>query len=112
MRDIISEGTLLRKLLFLAFALSACAPTVVTEYNGDSIRIQSNSSKPPGLAVAEAQRICGTQGLKAEYASTFSHQSTLTYSHLFLCLTSTKPNLGLPQTVSGAPNYLESTATL
>jgi len=102
----------LRKYLLLALMLSTCAPTVVTEYNRDSIRIQSVSSTPTAQAVAEAQRICGTQGLKAEYASTFSHQSTLTYSHIFLCLTSTKPNAGLPQTVSRAPSYLESASTL
>lgn len=92
--------------------LSACAETLVMDYNGHSIRIQSQSRTVDAEALGEARRICGTQGLQAEYASTVFIEPTLTYRHLFLCLSRTKPNAGLSAGSGMRTNYLESTATL
>lgn len=92
--------------------LSACAETVVMDYNGHSIRIQSQSRTVDAEALAEARRICGTQGLQAEYASTVFIEPSLTYRHLFLCLSRTKPNAGLPPGSVPRTTYLETTATL
>jgi len=99
--------------LIACLGLTACAETEITEYNGNSIRIKSASSKVTPDVVSEAQRICRTQGLKAEFASTTSLVNDyFTHYHLFLCLTQTKRNAGLPQGIMRTPNYLETTATL
>ena len=92
--------------------LSACAPTVVTKYNGSSIRIQSMQKAVTYAVLDEARRICGTQGLLPEYASTAWNQQTLVSNHLFLCLTRTKPNAGLPSSSHREVSYLEKTSTL
>ncbi|AOZ69854.1 hypothetical protein LPB142_11420 [Rhodobacter xanthinilyticus] len=95
------------------FALTACAPSVITEYNGHSLRVQTTGAKPTAEAVAEARRICAMQGLQAEYASTQTPPNALHSSHLFLCLPQAKPNAGLPR--PGGParvDYLERTATM
>jgi hypothetical protein len=99
--------------LVSSLALSACAPTVVTDYNGDSIRIQSSTASVTSEALNEARRICATRGLQAEYASTQSSPTDLfLHRHLFLCLSRTKPNYGLPSGQAGQLGYLENTATL
>lgn len=98
-----------------ALALSACAPTAVTGFNGNSIRIQSQSSVPTPEVVAEAQRICATEGLNAEYASTRTNDYNRVSNHLFLCLTTAKPNAGLPVSSgrSGSgEGYFDSTSTM
>jgi len=100
--------------LFLAISLlslSACADTVVTDYNGHSIRIQSAGGVDAEV-LGEARRICGTQGLQAEYASSQFFEGDLTYRHLFLCLSRAKPNAGLPAGTVPRTTYLETTATL
>ena len=97
----------------LLLLVAACAQPVVTEYNGDSIRITGSDSTVTPQILAEAQRICRTQGLQAEYASTLTYQSSFTYSHLFLCLSQTKPNAGLGGIVGrSSVSYLESTSSL
>lgn len=111
-----------RKLMILALVLPACTPTVVTDYNGHSIRIQSVSREVDAAVVAEAQRVCAAQGLQAEFASTFSNPTNyFHHTHLFLCLpTSRQPSAlnAVRQTppVSPAPtrpvNYFDSTSTL
>ena len=99
--------------IILCLSLTACADTVVTQYNGSSIRIQSNSRQVTPYVVSEAQRICGTQGLQAEFASTTSRPNDIfTHYHLFLCLSHAKPNAGLATGSAQALGYLESTATL
>jgi hypothetical protein len=104
---------MVRIFIFSALALAACAPTAVVSYNGDSIRIQSASATVTPEVLSEAQRICGTRGLQAEYASTAYNEATFTSYHLFLCLSSTKPNAGLPTGATrNEPNYLETTSTL
>lgn len=102
---------MLRMSVAALLVLQACAQTAVTEYKGNSIRVQSSSYKVNQEAVSEAVRICRTQGLQAEYASTSSYQSSLTYSHLFLCLTRAKPNAGLPG-ATAQRSYLETSSTL
>lgn len=80
----------MKKLALALLALSACAPTVVTEFNGDSVTVQSQYAKVMPDVTAEAARICATKGLRAEYASTrevYAPQyASGAYAHLFLCL--------------------------
>lgn len=71
--------------------LVACgAPPVVTEFNGDSVTIQSQSSGNEPEVSSEAERICGTVNRRAEYASSRQIHAPQymvpTYNHLFLCL--------------------------
>lgn len=104
---------MIRAALMASIVLTACTPTVITEYNGTSIRIQSLSSRVTPEVLSEAQRVCGTQGLQAEFASTASRANDIfTHFHLFLCLTRAKPNAGLPRSIVRTPNYLETTSTL
>lgn len=103
----------MNRLLILALIfLPACADTLVTDYNGDSIRIQSSSARVTSEAFEEARRICGTRGLLAEYASTGYTASDFVYQHLFLCLSQTKPNYGMPAGSVRRVSYLETTSTL
>jgi|JI7StandDraft_1071085.scaffolds.fasta_scaffold294302_2 hypothetical protein len=103
----------MRLLALVSFVLvSACAETVVTDYNGDSVLIQSSSRSVTEEAFSEARRICGTRGLQAEYASTRATANQFVYRHLFLCLTHTKPNYGMPSGSMRRVNYLETTSTL
>jgi hypothetical protein len=104
---------MIRLALIACISLSACAATEVVDYNGNSIRIQSNSRNATSEVVSEAQRICSTQGLQAEYASTaYRANDIFTYYHLFLCLTHAKPNAGLARGIVPTRNYLETTSTL
>jgi len=75
----------------LFLCLPACVPTaVVTDYNGDSVTVQSPGRKPSADVVSEASRICSARGAYAEYASSrkvYAPQNLeTTYGHLFLCL--------------------------
>ncbi|MTH76326.1 hypothetical protein [Paracoccus aestuariivivens] len=72
--------------------LSACAPptATVSDFNGDSVKIQSNQMADAELAkanaTAEANRICAKGHKKrAEYASTRQLPNYIS-EHLFLCL--------------------------
>ncbi|MEI4488985.1 hypothetical protein V8J36_22650 [Frigidibacter sp. MR17.14] len=72
--------------------LAACAPKpIVTDYNGDSVKIQANTlvadKKVAAAAIkAEADRICKTGGrTRSEYAST-RNVADFTDEHLYLCL--------------------------
>lgn len=72
-------------------ALSACVPAepIVSDFNGDSVKIvQYNSMGEGGRTEktdAEASRICGKRGLKAEYASVRTLPS-YQLEYLYLCL--------------------------
>ena len=71
--------------------LGACGePPMVTDFNGDSVTIQSQTAANNADVTAEAQRICTTVGRKAEYASSRQVHAPQymvpTYNHLFLCL--------------------------
>jgi hypothetical protein len=115
LNDTLNNGDklMIRAALMASIVLTACTPTVITEYNGTSIRIQSLSSRVTPEVLSEAQRVCGTQGLQAEFASTASRANDIfTHFHLFLCLTRAKPNSGLPRSIVRTPNYLETTSTL
>lgn len=79
--------------LILIAGLSACVAPVplVTDYNGDSVKIQTDAFSPvadqKAQATAEAQRICAKGSKKrAEYASSVNNSQTYTTTHLFLCL--------------------------
>ena len=73
-----------------ALSLSACvatAPPVVTDFNGASVKINTDlmAAYPTPPATAEANRICAMDGKRAEYASTRPIPNT-GYEHLYLCL--------------------------
>ncbi|MFN3275458.1 MAG: hypothetical protein ACK41U_12360 [Paracoccus sp. (in: a-proteobacteria)] len=72
--------------------LAACAPSTATvsDFNGDSVKIQTNSlanaEEAQATAKAEAERICAKGSKKrAEYASTRTLPNYVV-EHLFLCL--------------------------
>lgn len=74
-----------------ALVLSGCVivpPPTVSAFNGDSVTVQTVTALAPfpsGATHAEATRVCGMAGRRAEYAS--SRLSDKTYSdHLYLCL--------------------------
>ena len=76
-----------------ALALVACAPNnaLVSDFNGDSVKIQTNQmaanqEEAKANAEVEANRICQKGHKKrAEYASTRQLPNYVT-EHLFLCL--------------------------
>lgn len=84
----------MRKLALASILLlSACvepAPAV-SEFNGSSVTIQQSTivtvpnHEQPEI-IAEAKRICGKVGKRAEYASTRSAPNAAYADHLFLCL--------------------------
>ena len=83
-----------KRYLFIiaAFSLSACDVTqpIVSDFNGDSVKVATSSFDTTEYqrqtASAEADRICGKAGKKAEYASTTLNQQTYQNSNLYLCL--------------------------
>lgn len=84
----------MRKSIFiiLMFTLAGCIPPpepVVSEFNGDSVKVQIASYGDPiearKLTLAEANRICGRRGLHAEYASTRTLPD-YNIENLYLCL--------------------------
>ena len=88
--------------------LTACAPTVVTEFNGDSVTVQSAYSAVDPISADEAHRLCAKRGGRAEYASTREvptpNYLPNKYHHLFRCLP------GRRKTTSGG--YLNNARTL
>lgn len=83
----------MRVLLALSFlSLAACvAPSdpLVSDYNGASVKIaMTNFAGEGGRSAAtdaEAARICGKTGKKAEYASV-RQSAEYQVEHLYLCL--------------------------
>lgn len=82
----------MRALLVLsAFALAACVPSqpIISDYNGDSVKIAMDNFLGGGTrnaeSDAEAARICAKGGKTAEYASTRGLDE-YTLEHLYLCL--------------------------
>lgn len=78
-------------LLALAGCEIGAPPPLVADYNGASVKIQTRdlfgeSRADAPAVVAEASRICGSAGRRAEYASTLRSSQTYTATHLFLCL--------------------------
>ena len=78
--------------LLAASMLTACAPptATVSGFNGDSVAIQqaqlvADEETARSMAMAEASRICGRVGRRAEYASTRILPNYI-QEHLFLCL--------------------------
>lgn len=73
-------------------SLAACieAQPLVSDFNGDSVKVQVSSFAPQDEARAkslgEAERICGRVGKSAEYASSRTLADDYTYEHLYLCL--------------------------
>lgn len=74
------------------FALAACVPPaapIISDYNGASVKIAQDNYFGEGARSpatdAEAARICGKSGKKAEYASV-SPSSEYQVEHLYLCL--------------------------
>lgn len=83
-----------RLLIALAVAglVAACVPAepIVSDYNGDSVKIQTSNMADPeqvkATSTAEAGRICAKGGKRPEYASTRALPDGYTNEHLFLCL--------------------------
>lgn len=79
------------KLLVVPLFLAACVPAtpIVSDYNGDSVKIQvsqlADLKEAEANALAEANRICGKKGRRAEPASTRT-VADYTSELLFLCL--------------------------
>ena len=93
-------------LIFATVTLGACASPgaykpMVSDFNGDSVKItvpcdllMKECTKPRPQDQAEADRICGTKGKKAEFASTASKNEYLPslnttvyrFEHLFICV--------------------------
>lgn len=73
-------------------SVAACVPQpgVVSDFNGSSVKIQQDTiitiPRVTPQIEAEAARICGTTGKRAEYASTISSPNAAYAEHLFLCL--------------------------
>jgi len=78
--------------IFAVCGLSACVPAepIVSDFNGDSVKIQvsqlSDEAEAGAKSLAEANRICGTRGRKAEYVSTLRDSQNYVSEHLYLCL--------------------------
>lgn len=83
----------MRKLLALsALALAACVPAsepIISDYNGASVKIAQDNFFGEGArneaTDAQAARICGKTGKKAEYASV-RQSGEYQVEHLYLCL--------------------------
>lgn len=78
---------------FIPLTLTGCVESlstpVVADYNGASVKIQepglSATTPPSDGAVAEANRICATNGKSAEYASGMM-ATDYRVNYLFLCV--------------------------
>ncbi|MGV8987425.1 MAG: hypothetical protein ACOH2H_14225 [Cypionkella sp.] len=75
--------------IFAALVLvSGCATApIVSDYNGASVKIRTDmmTANAGPATKAEASRICGASGKRAEYAST-RQLDNYDYEHLYLCL--------------------------
>ena len=73
-------------------AMAGCVTTpIVADYNGDSVKVQTNGlvslADQRAAADPEALRICRAGGKsRAEHASYLSNSQTYTNTHLYLCL--------------------------
>jgi len=85
--------------LLFGFLLSACATPepvkpLVSDFNGDSVKILIPDTKPRPEDQAEADRLCKTRGRKAEFTSTTPKAEYIAslgmnvyrYEHLFVCV--------------------------
>ena len=76
----------------VALLTTACDVTepVVSDFNGNSVKGATSSldtiEYQRQTAGAEASRICGKVGKKAEYASTTTNPNTYQSTNLYLCL--------------------------
>ncbi|MDO5528830.1 MAG: hypothetical protein Q4F71_05455 [Paracoccus sp. (in: a-proteobacteria)] len=82
---------LLAGAMLAAMALAACTPVAVSDFNGDSVKIQSPDRNHDAAEVrGEAQRMCATRGRSAQYASTVERYApqyySTTWDHLFVCV--------------------------
>ena len=81
-------------LLAASVLIAACDVTqpVVSDFNGNSVKVATSSfdsleyQRQTAEAEAEASRICGKVGKKAEYASTTTNPQTYQSINLYLCL--------------------------
>ena len=74
-------------LVIISTSLAACTPPAATQFNGDSVTIRSSTSlesERPAID-AEAARICGLAGKRAEFAST-RNVGELEFDNFYLCL--------------------------
>jgi hypothetical protein len=74
--------------LVAVFAVAGCvSEPLVSDFNGSSVKLQTDmfTAKPAETTLAEASRICGKVGKKAEYASSRALPD-YNYEHLYLCL--------------------------
>jgi hypothetical protein len=85
--------------LLFVFMLSACATPepakpLVSDFNGDSVKILIPDTKPRPEDQAEADRLCKTRERKAEFTSTTPKAEYIAslgmtvyrYEHLFVCV--------------------------
>lgn len=78
---------------FACGIMAACVPTeavpVISGFNGDGVQLQGpgflGTEKPTEAFLAEANRLCGRRGMKAEYASS-RMVADYTMEHLYLCI--------------------------
>lgn len=74
--------------LIILLGLAGCVTTpVVSDFNGSSVKIQESfgAAQPSDATKAEAARICGKVGKKAESAS-YRQIEDFQMEYLFLCL--------------------------
>lgn len=77
--------------LTLPMILLGCVPAtpIVSDFNGDSVKIQisqlADVKEAEAATLAEANRICAKRGKRAEYASTRT-VADYTSERLYLCL--------------------------
>lgn len=72
-------------------AISACTPVAVSEFNGESVKIQSPDDDYDAVEVqAEAKRLCAIKGKTSQYASSTERYEpqyiSETWDHLFICV--------------------------
>ncbi|MDO5658650.1 MAG: hypothetical protein Q4G36_10065 [Paracoccus sp. (in: a-proteobacteria)] len=75
----------------LAIAVSACTPVAVSDFNGDSVKVQAPDRNHDAVEVRdEARRMCATRGKQAQYASSTQRYApqymSATWDHLFVCI--------------------------
>ncbi len=83
----------MRGIVFVVSVLlvaGCAADPLVSDFNGASVKLQTSVLTPPeealAASLAEAERICGKVGKRAEYASSRELPGTYAMEHLYLCL--------------------------
>ena len=70
--------------------LAACAGPSPTEFNGSSVKVRTTSYGPRAavipLAQDEADTVCATRGLTAQYESTTKIPASSQEEHFFICV--------------------------